>query len=273
MLVSMSMLSAMVVGMGWPFVIMVVRTTWVQTVVADAGHVIEKAGAHSDDFWSTKRYSKRRGQAAQPPEDGVCVSQLVMRERMIYFTAIAEAFFAFPRASILKLALSLATFMPASVLPIHYESSDSSEEDSIAPISSRRKLPALSSTLTVSAPIDDPSLHQGRVRNTPYVEGQWAAYAYVPVIINGGTQLHAILSRLWIAAKHQSSSLHPIVPIIEENESQYADGQKTAMRARDVELHVSLSRPVYLRAHQRDDLKVVMRNMALRHNPCVCPPA
>jgi hypothetical protein len=171
------------------------------------------------------------------------------------------------------LSQSLARPMSSSILPVHYDSSDSSEEEATAPTFSRRKLPPLSSALLVPTPIDDPSLHQGRVRNTPFVEGQWAAYAYAPVIIDGGSQLHTILLKLWTASRDQIPSLHPIVPIVvEEND---ADGQKTKGKARDIELHVSLSRPLYLRAHQRNDLKAVLKNIAQRHHPCVyptCPP-
>lgn len=36
------------------------------------------------------------------------------------------------------------------------------------------------------------------------------------------------------------------------------------------ELHVSLSRPTYLRAHQREDLKRAVKAIAKSHPPCVC---
>jgi hypothetical protein len=89
--------------MRWPFIIMAVGTTWVETVVADTGHIIEKAGAHGGKFWSTKRYTKRKSQAAQPPEDCICTSQFVMREG-IAFTAIAEAHAFLPQSLYLKVS-------------------------------------------------------------------------------------------------------------------------------------------------------------------------
>ncbi|EMD39704.1 hypothetical protein CERSUDRAFT_45798 [Gelatoporia subvermispora B] len=114
-----------------------------------------------------------------------------------------------------------------------------------------RKLPALSASLTPVRPPDDPARHQGRVRTAPHVEGQFAAYVYVPLRLEKGAPLARLLRDVLESAKARVPSLHPISIQLPPGES---------------ELHISLTRPVYLRAHQRDELKTAVRAIARAHS-------
>lgn len=122
----------------------------------------------------------------------------------------------------------------------------------------RRKLPALASQLVVPVPVDNPAQHQGRVRSSPHVEGQFAAYVYVPVKIERGSALYTFLNQVINRAKEEVPILHTIGGI------QVADSDER-------ELHISLTRPIYLRAHQRDEFKTTVRTVARNHRayvPC-----
>lgn len=120
----------------------------------------------------------------------------------------------------------------------------------------KRQLPALAAHLAPSVPLDDPSKHQGRTRTTPHVDGQWAAYVYVPVAVRG--TLRRIVERaMGIARKGDGGSgtsidVHPL-------------GSSDSNVA--CELHVSLTRPFFLRAHQREEVKRAVRDAAKAHTP------
>ena len=120
----------------------------------------------------------------------------------------------------------------------------------------KRQLPALAAHLVSSAPLDDPSKHQGRTRTTPHVDGQWAAYVYVPIAVRG--TLRRIVERaVDIARKGEGSSGTSIdVHMLGSSDENVA-----------CELHVSLTRPCFLRAHQREEMKRAVRDVAK-----ACPP-
>jgi hypothetical protein len=142
------------------------------------------------------------------------------------------------------------------LLGLAYDSS--SDEDTTKhrqPLRKKRKLPALSDSLVVRAPVDDPALHQGRTRSTPFVEGQWAAYVYVPVIIEATSPLRALLAEILRTTHESVPALHSI-----------PEDTVDAPRKR-IELHVSLSRPIYLRAHQRAELIQSVKAIASRTPP------
>ena len=109
-----------------------------------------------------------------------------------------------------------------------------------------RKLPALSSSLVVAGRVDDPSLHQGRVRATPHVEGQWASHIHLSVSVDRRGGLFKTIERALDSARTAVPSLHDFF------------GNTTDK----LELHISLSRPIFLRSHQRDDLKRAVRAVA-----------
>jgi U6 snRNA phosphodiesterase len=116
-----------------------------------------------------------------------------------------------------------------------------------------RKLPSLPSSLVSATPVDRPELHQGRVRSTPHVDGQWAAHIYLPVLL----ERHSLLAKHLDMIMKQSSLEVPCLHSIWEGKDM---GQRR-------ELHVSLSRPVYLRAYQREELKRAVRLLAGRTAP------
>ncbi|KAI0078224.1 hypothetical protein K474DRAFT_1771162 [Panus rudis PR-1116 ss-1] len=124
-----------------------------------------------------------------------------------------------------------------------------------SPPKKKRKLPGLSSTFSASVPKDNPALHQGRIRTTPHVEGQYAAHVYVPVYIEQGYRTSEVLQKIWCRSKQ----LLPLIHFIGEPQSGADFGI--------IELHISISRPIYLRAHQREELKQAVRSIARSTNP------
>jgi len=111
--------------------------------------------------------------------------------------------------------------------------------------------------LVVPAPVDNPALHQGRIRTTPHVEGQYAAHVYIPLVVNPKTALHTLLGEVLDVTKE-------IVPTVHAIDS-CAGGTDSSRRPQ--ELHLSLSRPIYLRAHQREEFKQAVRLVASRQAP------
>ncbi|KAJ7577458.1 U6 snRNA phosphodiesterase Usb1 [Mycena floridula] len=120
----------------------------------------------------------------------------------------------------------------------------SSDDEAPAP-KRKKKLPALASSLVVPTPVDNPLLHQGRVRATPHVEGQWACHVYVCLML-AKTGLGKVVKDLVASAKD-------LVPQIMDFGSN--------------ELHISISRPIFLRAHQRDELKRAVKGLAAKSSP------
>ncbi|PSS37074.1 hypothetical protein PHLCEN_2v1113 [Hermanssonia centrifuga] len=122
-----------------------------------------------------------------------------------------------------------------------------------------RKLPSLPSSVFSSAHIDNPTLHQGRTRTVPHVEGQYAAYVYVPVRLPRASSVDATLRKILAKARDIEPIIHPIshgldAPVDEETE---------------IELHISLTRPIFLRAHQREEFKSALRSIAKAHTQYV----
>lgn len=115
----------------------------------------------------------------------------------------------------------------------------------LSPIHS--KLPTLSSSLSVTQPKDDPSQHGGRIRTTPHIDGQYSTYIYIAVPLLPGSLLASFVGELF----HRAKALVPTLQRI-------GDGS---------ELHVSLSRPTYLRAQQREDFKRAVKAVAKSQHP------
>jgi hypothetical protein len=120
-----------------------------------------------------------------------------------------------------------------------------------------RKLPKLSPALVPPPPTSDPSKHQGRVRTTPHVEGQYAAYVYVHVPLSGECQkLGQLLGRAVRYAREVVGE-----EVVKCDWLRESDGAESLVHD-GAELHISLTRPIFLRAHQRDDLKRAIRDAA-----------
>ncbi|KAG6909267.1 hypothetical protein DXG01_001329 [Tephrocybe rancida] len=131
---------------------------------------------------------------------------------------------------------------------------ESSSEDDIVeqPKSKRRRLPSLSSNLLPPAPRDRPELHQGRKRTQPHVEGQWAAHVYVSLDVRRHLPLNALLDDVLSHTKETTPTLNDF----------WNDEP-----SRNRELHISLSRPIYLRAHQREDMKKAVKELSKKFSP------
>lgn len=113
-----------------------------------------------------------------------------------------------------------------------------------------RKLPRVSPSLVIPTPKADPALHQGRIRTTPHVDGQFAAFVYISVPMKENTELRELLEQSVCAAK-------TLVPHLK---CDWLEDKKPV-------LHISLTRPIYLRDHQRDDLKRAVRAVSRKHKP------
>ncbi|KZT67098.1 hypothetical protein DAEQUDRAFT_410892 [Daedalea quercina L-15889] len=150
-----------------------------------------------------------------------------------------------------------------------YGSSDEEEtpSENSPPPAKRRKLPILPESLRPKAPIDNPALHQGRVRTSPHVEGQYAAYVYVPLTVERKSPLQKVLNTALASAQLSVPSLQaiglPDRPQAGSSHTQPHDLEDPSDSC--VELHISLTRPIYLRAHQREDLKRAVKMIARSH--------
>lgn len=117
------------------------------------------------------------------------------------------------------------------------------------------KLPPLSSTVAVRAPIENPALHQGRTRTVPHVDGQYASYVYVPLKVPRRSSLYKFLREVIATAKVDVPTLYSIGISIDDASDETTD---------EAELRISLTRPIYLRAHQREEVKTAIRAIARR---------
>ncbi|KIJ54880.1 hypothetical protein M422DRAFT_775091 [Sphaerobolus stellatus SS14] len=133
-----------------------------------------------------------------------------------------------------------------------------SEEQSRTVLSppKKRKLPALSTSFIPTTPVSDPTKHQGRIRTNPHVEGQFASYVYIPVPIESGSTLSRIIAKSLKEAQDVVPSIYPIVP----------EMLSSAKDTDSLELHISLTRPVYLRHHQRDAFRDAVRKVAVSNS-------
>ncbi|KIM43234.1 hypothetical protein M413DRAFT_26402 [Hebeloma cylindrosporum] len=133
---------------------------------------------------------------------------------------------------------------------------ESGEKESVPnPPVKKRKLPPISSSIVAPGPVDIPALHQGRIRTTPHVEGQFAAHVYVSLALGRQSLLYKVLQGVLRDAKEAIPTLRDIWSPVEANAPP--------------DLHISLSRPIFLRAHQREDLKRAVKNIAKAHKPFV----
>jgi len=113
--------------------------------------------------------------------------------------------------------------------------------------------------LAPAVPADDPSKHQGRTRVTPHVDGQWAAHVYVPLALRG--TFRRVVDRAMEIAKGQVTTGLRVLgggTGLDPDKDSVADVR---------ELHISLTRPFFLRAHQREEMKRAVRDAAKAHSP------
>ncbi|KAH7879903.1 uncharacterized protein C8R40DRAFT_1035714 [Lentinula edodes] len=147
--------------------------------------------------------------------------------------------------------------MKRNLALVSYSSSE--EENNLEKVSKRavpkkKKLPGLSPSLIVQTPKDDPALHQGRIRIIPHIDGQWASHVYVSIRVERRSAMYNLVLDALKTAKNLEPALHDF-PRVDENKSE-----------KYFNLHVSLSRPIFLRTHQRDDLKREVKSLAEKSN-------
>ncbi|KAG2065043.1 hypothetical protein BDR04DRAFT_1109161 [Suillus decipiens] len=141
-----------------------------------------------------------------------------------------------------------------------------SEDEALTDVPERKKkkLPSLASSFIVPVPVDDPALHQGRVRTTPHVEGQYAAYVYIPLVVQYGTALYSLIDEVLNVIKEMVPAAHAIGEI---DTCEKSGGLVVNNFHRVRELHLSLTRPIFLRAHQREEFKQAIKLIASRRAP------
>ncbi|PFH47897.1 hypothetical protein AMATHDRAFT_76990 [Amanita thiersii Skay4041] len=143
---------------------------------------------------------------------------------------------------------------------VDYPHSDDSDEErkskQSAPQPKKRKLPSLSSSVILPKPIDDPAQHQGRIRTHPHVYGQYATHVYISLRLKNNSTIYQLFQSVLRDAKNMVPSLH-----------ECCKTGDTSSDLRQLELHISLSRPIYLLVHQREEFKKDIRNVAKHHQP------
>ncbi|KAJ3739408.1 hypothetical protein DFH05DRAFT_1407242 [Lentinula detonsa] len=147
--------------------------------------------------------------------------------------------------------------MKRNLALVSYSSSDEENDSdyvSKSTVTKKKKLPSLSPSLIVQTPKDDPALHQGRIRTTPHVDGQWASHVFVSIKVEKRSAMYNLVLDALKAAKNIEPALHDFSEFDEKRSDEYLD------------LHVSLSRPIYLWTHQRDDLKREIKSLAEKSN-------
>jgi U6 snRNA phosphodiesterase len=140
---------------------------------------------------------------------------------------------------------------------VSYSDSGSDDDDAPRPPLAKKTLPPLSAALQLPVPVDNPALHQGRIRSSPHVDGQFATHIYVCLSLHPSSRMFSLLDQILECAQTVVPTLHPMWP----------SGHSTSKR----ELHISLSRCLFLRAYQREDVKRAIRDIAKEHSPWVPP--
>jgi len=116
-----------------------------------------------------------------------------------------------------------------------------------------RKLPVLPSTLVVPMPVDDPVRHQGRIRTVPHVEGNWAAHVYLSINVKRSHPLCPLLEAAIAEAKQLVPALESFIPA-------------KCINKHEIELHISLSRPIFIRDYQKEELGRAVKELS-QHSP------
>ena len=139
-----------------------------------------------------------------------------------------------------------------------------------------RMLPTPSVNVVTPVPMDDPLKHQGRIRTTPHVDGQFAAYVYAPIL--PVQRLQRLIHGIFETIEGRVQNVHRLVhfksdDLVDESSPGVLTTPPPALNGGP---HLSLTRPIYLRAHQRDILKQAVKEVANKvpkcvHSPIQCP--
>lgn len=145
-------------------------------------------------------------------------------------------------------------------------SSESESEREIAPVQAKKRklLPTLSATLAPAVPKDDPSQHQGRIRSQPFVDGQFATHIYAPI---STSILHNIIESVIKDVREACKDLE-LFSLLEVPKQEGVSDDVSTETGKELpeELHLSVSRPLFLRSHQRDLVTKTVKDIARRTN-------
>ncbi|KAI9599131.1 hypothetical protein BDF19DRAFT_430193 [Syncephalis fuscata] len=105
-------------------------------------------------------------------------------------------------------------------------------------------------------PRDDPKQHQGRIRATPHIRGNWSTHVYLS--IHPSEELSVLLQKMFNAAKQSVPNLQ----WIQATNNTFIQTTKDSVEetpqmlngplGTNWDLHLSLSRPCYLKLYQLD---------------------
>ncbi|RUS21339.1 SNF2 family N-terminal domain-containing protein [Endogone sp. FLAS-F59071] len=109
---------------------------------------------------------------------------------------------------------------------------------------------------------DDPSIHQGRLRSTPHVLGNWATHVYVEISVN--SDLRDLLTKIITTAQgshsynDENSTIHPLFSdrAINDGDGFHSEGN---LLPSSIKLHISLSRCIFLKEFQLNRFTELLR--------------
>ncbi|CAB4392500.1 unnamed protein product [Rhizophagus irregularis] len=108
--------------------------------------------------------------------------------------------------------------------------------------------------------IDDPSKHQGRIRSKPHVEGDWATHVYVDVTLTEEAD-HIINKIEELAKEVVSKDGIKIISCIEDHQDNNSLNELDPNgHCEGTKLHISLSKPLFLKYHQIEHFWNKLRN-------------
>ncbi|KAG0312032.1 poly(U)-specific 3'-to-5' RNA exonuclease [Dissophora globulifera] len=124
-----------------------------------------------------------------------------------------------------------------------------SEAQVVPPKRTKVALPPLPPSLTSlfkdkERPQDNPERHQGRVRARPHVDGSWPVHVYLEVKLS--SELFDIVTTLIESARRSASSTISLLQSIESQRNKSSIPKEAKTAEDSVELHISLTRPLYL---------------------------
>ncbi|PKY48556.1 hypothetical protein RhiirA4_445408 [Rhizophagus irregularis] len=108
--------------------------------------------------------------------------------------------------------------------------------------------------------IDDPSKHQGRIRSKPHVEGDWATHVYVDVTLTEEAD-HIINKIEELAKEVVNKDGIKIISCIEGHQDNNSLNELDPNgHCEETKLHISLSKPLFLKYHQIEHFWNKLRN-------------
>lgn len=115
--------------------------------------------------------------------------------------------------------------------------------------------------------MDEPSKHQGRKRTIAHVDGQFAAYVYAPIF--PVQRLQQVVQEIFGSIDKHVQNVHRLVHFKSDALADENGIPPIPPSTINGVPHLSLTRPIYLRAHQRGILKQAVREVTKKVPKCV----